>query len=156
MSSRIQGFVLRTACRLLINSQQSLPSEVRHCRLDYCATTVQTRNLACSSTLAGMFSLESLLAILVADLVFSPVGAMCGFIAFQTCTGNLIARNIYKAFAENDDFAFPGASARTAGIAWSLNYLAQLAIAVLGGGYATGTAEAITHSMVPSASILHK
>ncbi|KAK5123920.1 hypothetical protein LTR85_002117 [Meristemomyces frigidus] len=80
----------------------------------------------------------------VAELAFAPLGAACGFIAFQLFIGNLLARNIYKAFAEDDDVGFR-ASTRTVGIAYSMSYVAQSSIAVLGGGYATGTAEAITH-----------
>lgn len=78
-------------------------------------------------------------------VVFEPMGAVCGFVAFQNGAGNLLAFKIYKAFAEDDKCGFQASSARTVGFALSLDYLTQLSVAVLGGGYATGTAETVTH-----------
>ncbi|KAF2165359.1 hypothetical protein M409DRAFT_24209 [Zasmidium cellare ATCC 36951] len=77
------------------------------------------------------------------DLTFSWTGAFCGFVAFQHCIGNILAKKIYKSFGEGEGFGSI-TNPRIAGSGLAVNYALQILACVLAGGYSTGTMEART------------
>ncbi|KAK4503223.1 hypothetical protein PRZ48_006651 [Zasmidium cellare] len=83
-------------------------------------------------------------------LTFAWLGAFCGFVAFQHCIGNALAKKIYMSFGEEKGLGTVS-SPRIAGAGLALNYVLQLLVSVLIGGYTMGTAEARTGGSQPAA-----
>ena len=74
------------------------------------------------------------------EFSFAWQGAVIGFCLFQANMGDILARNIYKAFFEPDNLPAPD-DCTAEGVGHVLNYLIQAAIVTVGEGYVFGTVE---------------